>query len=190
MSSNGTRFHIGRLARETGRSVHTIRWYESQGLMPGVTRDPGGRRVYNTHHVSWLLFLVRLRYAGMSVREMRRYASLAAQGKKTIRERLALLDAHHARTAAHIAELEAALRFVERKQAYYLKWLADDRRPGDFVVALEDAPGGAKRQRMPTRQKVAPRAGLEPATNGLTVRRSTTELPGNRRVKSKARDFA
>ena len=26
---------------------------------------------------------------------------------------------------------------------------------------------------------MAPRAGLEPATNGLTVRRSTTELPGN-----------
>ena len=29
-------------------------------------------------------------------------------------------------------------------------------------------------------REVAPRAGLEPATNGLTVRRSTTELPGNR----------
>jgi hypothetical protein len=29
-------------------------------------------------------------------------------------------------------------------------------------------------------EELAPRAGLEPATNGLTVRRSTTELPGNR----------
>lgn len=134
MSLNSTRFHIGRLARETGRSVHTIRWYEKQGLMPGVTRDPGGRRVYTTQHIGWLLFLDRLRYAGMTVREMRRYASLASQGKKTIRQRLALLEAHHARTAAHIAELQDALRFVEQKQAYYLKWLADDRRPGDFVV--------------------------------------------------------
>ena len=154
MSLNSTRFHIGRLARETGRSVHTIRWYESQGLMPGVTRDAGGRRVYNSHHVGWLLFLVRLRYAGMTVREMRRYATLAAQGKKTIRQRLELLEAHHARTAAHIAELEAALRFVERKQAYYLKWLEDDRRPGDFVLTLEDA----ERQRLPTPRKAAPPA--------------------------------
>jgi len=132
MTPNRTRFHIGRLARETGRSVHTIRWYEKQGLMPGVTRDAGGRRVYLTQHIGWLLFLDRLRYAGMTVREMRRYASLAAQGKKTIRQRLQLLEAHHARTAAHIAELQAALHFVERKQAYYLKWLTDDRRPGDF----------------------------------------------------------
>jgi DNA-binding transcriptional MerR regulator len=82
--------------------------YEAQGLTPGVTRDPGGRRVYLTRHVGWLLFLDRLRYAGMTVREMRRYASLAAQGKKAIRQRLALLDAHHARTVAHSAELQGA----------------------------------------------------------------------------------
>ena len=61
MSLQSTRFHIGRLARETGRSVHTIRWYEKQGLMPGVTRDAGGRRVYMTQHIGWLLFLDRLR---------------------------------------------------------------------------------------------------------------------------------
>jgi DNA-binding transcriptional MerR regulator len=140
-----TRFHIGRLARETGRSVHTIRWYEKQGLMPGVTRDPGGRRVYVADHVNWLLFLDRLRYAGMTVRDMRRYATLASQGKKTIRQRLELLDAHHARTSAHIAQLQAALRLLERKQAYYLKWLQDDRRPGDFVVTGEPSSSGAKR---------------------------------------------
>ena len=145
MSQNGTRFHIGRLARETGRSVHTIRWYEKQGLMPGVTRDPGGRRVYITQHISWLLFLDRLRYAGMTVRDIRRYAMLATQGKKTIRQRLELLEAHHARTAAHIAELQAALRFVERKQAYYQKWLTDDRRPGDFVMGDGPTPRRAAR---------------------------------------------
>ena len=144
MSSQHARFHIGRLARETGRSVHTIRWYEKQGLMPGVTRDPGGRRVYSEQHIGWLLFLDRLRYAGMTVREMRRYASLAVQGKKTIRQRLELLEAHHARTIAHIAELQTALRFVERKQAYYMKWLADDRWPGDFIIDDPPTPTGPR----------------------------------------------
>lgn len=128
------RFHIGRLARETGRSVHTIRWYERQGLMPGVARDSGGRRVYTVAHVGWLLFLDRLRFAGMSVREMRRYASLVAQGKKTLRQRLDLLEAHHARTRELIASLQSALRLIERKQAYYTTWLQDGHRPGDFDV--------------------------------------------------------
>jgi DNA-binding transcriptional MerR regulator len=130
-----TRFHIGRLARETGRSVHTIRWYEQQGLMPGVTRDAGGRRVYSEQHIGWLLFLDRLRFAGMSVREMRRYASLVSQGKKTLRQRLQLLDAHHARTTTLIDGLQAALRLVERKQVYYTTWLENGHRPGDFEVA-------------------------------------------------------
>ena len=129
------RFHIGRLARETGRSVHTIRWYEQQGLMPGVTRDAGGRRVYVDQHIGWLLFLDRLRFAGMSVREMRRYASLAAQGKKTIRQRLDLLEAHRARVCAWMDEFQTALRLIERKQAYYTTWLTNGHRPGDFEVS-------------------------------------------------------
>lgn len=129
------RFHIGRLARETGRSVHTIRWYEQQGLMPGVTRDTGGRRVYRAEHVGWLLFLDRLRFAGMTVREMRRYAGLVSQGRKTLQQRLDLLQAHHERTSALIAGLQAALRLIERKQAYYTQWLDSGSRPGEFVVS-------------------------------------------------------
>lgn len=40
MSNN---FRIGELAARTGRSIHAIRWYEAQGLIPGVARDSGGR---------------------------------------------------------------------------------------------------------------------------------------------------
>ena len=135
LSSVTARFHIGRLARETGRSVHTIRWYEQQGLMPGVSRDAGGRRVYTEQHIGWLLFLDRLRFAGMSVRDMRRYAGLAAQGKKTIRQRMELLEAHRVRTSAMIDGLQAALRLIERKQAYYSRWLDEGHRPGEFEVS-------------------------------------------------------
>src|SRR5215207_11397676 len=54
-------FGIGWLATKAGRSVHTIRWYERQGLLPGVTRDAGGRRVYLPEHVQWLALMDRLR---------------------------------------------------------------------------------------------------------------------------------
>ena len=61
---------IGELAERTGRSVHTIRWYERQGLIPGVVRDSGGRRVYHERHVSWLELIERLRFTGMSIAQM------------------------------------------------------------------------------------------------------------------------
>ena len=59
MSSN---FLIGELSARSGRSIHTIRWYEAQGLMPGVQRDGGGRRVYAEGHVAWLQLMQRLRH--------------------------------------------------------------------------------------------------------------------------------
>ena len=65
---------IGELARLSGRSVHTIRWYEAQGLMPGAARDAGGRRVFNQLHVDWLELMHRLRTSGMSIRQMQVYA--------------------------------------------------------------------------------------------------------------------
>jgi len=49
--SRGAPFHIGELAARTGRTVHAIRWYETQGLVPGVARDEGGRRLYGEPHV-------------------------------------------------------------------------------------------------------------------------------------------
>jgi DNA-binding transcriptional MerR regulator len=51
---------ICELAARTGRGIHAIRWYEAQGLMPGVTRDRGGRRVYSELHLGWLHLKDRL----------------------------------------------------------------------------------------------------------------------------------
>jgi DNA-binding transcriptional MerR regulator len=75
-------FLIGELSARSGRSIHTIRWYEAQGLIPGVVRDSGGRRNYTEQHVDWLDLMDRLRRTGMSVAEMRDYASLVKLGRK------------------------------------------------------------------------------------------------------------
>ncbi len=75
---------IGEIASRTGRSIHTIRWYETQGLIPGVVRDRGGRRVYSEHHIRWLDLMERLRRTGMSITQMREYTTLAKQGRPAV----------------------------------------------------------------------------------------------------------
>jgi DNA-binding transcriptional MerR regulator len=124
--------HIGELAARTGRSVHAIRWYETQGLMPGVVRDGGGRRVYVAQHVEWLALLDRLRATGMSVAEMRRYAALVAAGRRTLKERRELLDGHRARVQATIVEWTDALGLIEAKIDFYGTWLATGERPREL----------------------------------------------------------
>jgi DNA-binding transcriptional MerR regulator len=122
-------FHIGRLAQLSGRSVHTIRWYETQGLIPRVERDMGGRRVYQRDHVDHLIFLERMRQTGMSVADMRQLTTLGLQGWRTLDERQALLAAHRAYVEGKIREMQTALELIEAKAAYYAKWAANKKRP-------------------------------------------------------------
>jgi DNA-binding transcriptional MerR regulator len=122
-------YRIGDLAARSGRSVHAIRWYESQGLMPGVARDAGGRRVYSEQHLGWLDLMDRLRRTGMSIAEMRTYTQLVQQGRTTLAERKALLSAHRGRVTQTIAEWTQALRIVDSKIDYYGEWITSGHRP-------------------------------------------------------------
>lgn len=133
---------IGVLAKSTGRTVHTIRWYEAQGLMPGVVRDAAGRRRYTPQHVNWLDLMARLRLTGMSIAKMRRYAALVRQGKATLAERRALLQAHREEVLARIADWHQALELLDDKIGFYGNWLKDGTRP--------DWPNAATPKPMPT----------------------------------------
>lgn len=115
---------IGELARLSGRSVHTIRWYEAQGLMPGAARDAAGRRVFSAAHVNWLELMDRLRNSGMTIRQMQAYAKQVRQGKSTLAARQALLREHRQRVEKQVDGLKAALALIDRKVALYEKWIS------------------------------------------------------------------
>jgi DNA-binding transcriptional MerR regulator len=120
---------IGEMARRTGRSIHTIRWYETQGLIPGVIRDSSGRRLYSEHHVGWLDLMERLRRTGMSITQMREYTALAKQGDAALPQRRALLAGHQVRVREDIARRIGALALIDAKIEFYDEWMADGERP-------------------------------------------------------------
>lgn len=119
---------IGELAARTGRSIHTIRWYERQGLLPPVPRL-GRQRVYSNRHVEWLELMERLRRSGMSVAQLRAYTALAQRGAPTLGETRALLLAHRAQVEARIAEWRQALELIDQKIAFYTAWMEQGERP-------------------------------------------------------------
>jgi DNA-binding transcriptional MerR regulator len=144
------RFHIGRLAQLCGRSVHTIRWYEAQGLIPNVERDAGGRRIHVHGHVEHLVFLEWLRRTGMSVEEMRKLTTLGLQGWSTIGDREERLKAHRKRLEKEIEVLHAAFDLIDAKLANYAEWRAKKKRPPPLLI-IPGPKGRPMERRQPSR---------------------------------------
>jgi DNA-binding transcriptional MerR regulator len=110
---------VGEAAAHVGLSVHTLRWYEQEGLVSPVLRDAVGRRRYNRDDLDWLKLLICLRGTGMPVRDMRRYAELVRSGPATVQERLRLFEEHRDRVLERIAELHRDLEAVNYKIQIY-----------------------------------------------------------------------
>ena len=120
---------IGELAAQSGRSTHTIRWYDAQGLIPGVIRDPSGHRRFASGHVQWLALLERLRHTGMSISQIRTYTRLVQQGSKQLPLQRKLLADHRDRVAATIDAWRDSLDLIDAKLAFYDRWMATGVRP-------------------------------------------------------------
>ena len=111
---------IAEAARETGVSVHTLRYHERLGLViTNVDRTSGGRRRYRKIDLDWINICTRLRATGMPIKAILRYAELVAAGPGNEPERLALLESHHAEVTTKVAELQEALKVLDRKIDIY-----------------------------------------------------------------------
>ncbi|MGO4869040.1 MAG: MerR family transcriptional regulator [Roseiarcus sp.] len=119
---------IGELAKRSGLTGHTIRYYERIGLLPRADRDRANRRDYDAAILGWIEFLGRLKTTGMPIREMLAYARLRAEGASTTGERRALLERHRVGVRRRLSELQASLLVLDRKIAGYAGSTEDESR--------------------------------------------------------------
>jgi len=69
-------FTIGKVARQAGVGVETVRFYEREGLIPSPLRGASGYRQYPETTVSRIRFIRRAKSLGFSLREIRELLSL------------------------------------------------------------------------------------------------------------------
>lgn len=71
-------FTVGRLAREVGINLETVRFYERNGLLPKPRRSASGYRLYTTDVTRRLKFIKRAQELGFSLHEIRELLALRA----------------------------------------------------------------------------------------------------------------
>jgi DNA-binding transcriptional MerR regulator len=115
---------VAEMAELTGVTGHTLRYYERIGLVT-VDRDGAGHRRYGPRAISRVTFITRLRLSGMPIADITEYIRLVEAGENTVPARLALLNAHRARTAAQLEDLKYSLAVIDYKIATYGGALGD-----------------------------------------------------------------
>ena len=105
-------FTIGKLAKETGTKVNTIRYYEEIGMMPEPARTEGNQRRYQQQHVNRLAFIRHSRALGFSLDQIRSLLDLQDRpdhscetADRIARENLAEVESRIARLQSLKSEL-------------------------------------------------------------------------------------
>ena len=112
---------IQEVAKATGLTTYTLRYYERIGLIHPINREENTRRCYTADDVGWIDFLLKLRAIGMSIKDMQRYAELQRQGDATLPERVEMLKSLRDKVESHIEEMNEHLKLIYYKIDYYQK---------------------------------------------------------------------
>lgn len=101
---------IGELGKKADCLVQTVRFYESEGLLPEPARSEGNFRLYDEVHLQRLLFIRRCRAKDMTLDEIRQLLNLRDRPELGCGEVNALVDAHIAQVRTKMKELRALER--------------------------------------------------------------------------------
>ena len=96
---------IGELAKRTGATVETIRYYEKEELLPEPSRSEGNYRLYREEHIERLQFIMHCRTLDMTLDEVRVLLQYWDEPGKDCGNVDALLDEHIQAVEFRIEEL-------------------------------------------------------------------------------------
>jgi len=106
-------FTTGDLARATGETVRTVRFYEEQGLLSPAMVSEGGHRRYDADSLERLQLILDLRELGLSIPDIRAMLALR-EGCRTANEFRSLL---RDRLPAHLARARARIERLRRLES-------------------------------------------------------------------------
>ncbi len=97
---------IGELAKATGLSTKTIRFYEAEGLIPDPPRTNSGYRAYAEPDVARLAFILKAKRLGLSLEEIKSILQLHDRSEPTCVHVRTLVSDKQAQVERTIEELQ------------------------------------------------------------------------------------
>lgn len=108
---------IGELAKLTGCSVQTIRYYEKERLLVSIQRSEGNFRLYDSSAVEQLMFIKHCRSLDLTLSEIRQLIELNRSPGIQCDDINKMIDKHIEQVELRIDELENLRRHLKSLRA-------------------------------------------------------------------------
>ena len=112
-------YTVKQVSEIMGISIHTLRYYDKEGLFPGLTKR-NKRRLFAVKDLHILYIVQCLRDTEMPIAEVREYVRLCYDGEETLDARLAMIRKQEEKVRQDLEFLKKSLKTLKMKEEYYM----------------------------------------------------------------------
>jgi DNA-binding transcriptional MerR regulator len=112
-------YSINEVAKQFNLSPYTIRFYDKEGLLPFISRNRSGNRVFTDSDLNLFRLICCLKNTGMQIKDIKKYIDLVMQGTDTIEIRKKLLRDHREEIRKQMDALKESLCLIDSKIEIY-----------------------------------------------------------------------
>lgn len=122
--SSDKEFSIGQVAEMFHIPISTLRYYDKEGLFPGMPRSSGIRK-FTDKEIEYLRVIECLKKSGLDIKSIRQFMEWCSEGSGTYALRRKLFYKQKTAVEAEIRRLEKTLDMIRFKCWYYEQAIHD-----------------------------------------------------------------
>ena len=132
-------YTIGQVSEMFGLPVSTLRYYDKEGLFPGMRRESGIRKFDETA-IEALRIIECLKKSGLEIKEIKQFMAWCAEGSETYTLRRDLFLKRKKAVEEEIERMERTLAIINYKCWYYDEAIKDGNEERLQNMSPEDMP--------------------------------------------------
>lgn len=114
-------YTIKDVAKKTGLTPYTIRYYAKEGLLPTIKRNDNGVRLFKEDDLEAIYIIECLKNCGMKIKEIKQFTDWTLEGDSTIEQRLQFFQEKYTAMQEKIRQMNETLDALLYKVWFYQK---------------------------------------------------------------------
>ena len=132
-------YTIGQVAEMFGLPISTLRYYDKEGLFPGMRRESGIRK-FGERELEALRIIECLKQSGLEIKDIKQFMAWCAEGNETYSLRRDLFLKRKNAVEEEIERMNRVLDLINYKCWYYEEALKDGNEERLRHITPEDMP--------------------------------------------------